>query len=186
MVHINSLQIPILNIILIILLIQNSNNKSINKNNINKNLKNESINIFNPGPEGGSDFPDDLRERIMEAQRQKEEIELDCQEKKIYVITLSILFAFFLLLILIYTLFKCYLFCTSRNQIIRISKLGEVYLDEKYNMSNLRLAEDNNNNLFREDNFNNIDNNNDAPSCITSNKYKSRGGTFNPNEYKDN
>ena len=141
----------------------------------------------NNGWDTSSDVPptdDGLIEAIQAAREKKDKMEIECQQKKIYVIALGVLSVIFLILLIIYGILKCYIFCISPKvnntpfRRIRISKLGQVYLEENFDLN----KSDINNN---EDNLNNGDNNdkNDAPTCFSIDKNKN---TFNPDNYNEN
>ena len=151
---------------LLILLSFVSNNTIITEFDKNIN-ENEGINISDQKSDGP---PDDegLREEIEAARKQKDNAEIECQQKKIYVIALGVLSGILLLLLIIYSLFKCYIFCLSRKERstpfrrIRISKLGQVYLEENFDLNKSEVNENNNN--F---NSNNVNDKNDAPTCFS-------------------
>ena len=139
------------------------------------------------GWDTSSDVPptdDGLIEAIQAAREKKDKMEIECQQKKIYVIALGVLSVIFLILLIIYGILKCYIFCISPKvnntpfRRIRISKLGQVYLEENFDLN----KSDINNN---EDNLNDGDNNdkNDAPTCFSVDKNKN---TFNPDNYNEN
>ena len=141
----------------------------------------------NDGWDTSSDVPptdDGLMEAIQAAREKKDKMEIECQQKKIYVIALGVLSVIFLILLIIYGILKCYIFCISPKvnntpfRRIRISKLGQVYLEENFDLN----KSDINNN---EENLNNGDNNdkNDAPTCFSVDKNKN---TFNPDNYNEN
>ena len=163
MVPINFIRIHLFNIFFILFLINIALSKPQEKYNTNIILNSKPLNNIidpDPFPDDKTDFtPDDIRKRIEEAEERKEEIEIQCQQKRIYAIALGVLSIFFLLLISIYTIFKCYLFCSSRTPLVRISKIGEVYIDENYNMNKMRFTENNDDNNIPTDN-------NEAPTCI--------------------
>ena len=160
----------------------------------NKQLYAEDINKYdsnnreqNDGWDTSSDVPptdDGLIEAIQAAREKKDKMEIECQQKKIYVIALGVLSVIFLILLIIYGILKCYIFCISPKvnntpfRRIRISKLGQVYLEENFDLN----KSDINNN---EDNPNTGDNNdkNDAPTCFSIDKNKN---TFNPDNYNEN
>ena len=160
----------------------------------NKQLYAEDINKYdsnnreqNDGWDTSSDVPptdDGLIEAIQAAREKKDKMEIECQQKKIYVIALGVLSVIFLILLIIYGILKCYIFCISPKfnntpfRRIRISKLGQVYLEENFDLN----KNDINNN---EDNLNDGDNNdkNDAPTCFSVDKNKN---TFNPDNYNEN
>ena len=160
----------------------------------NKQLYAEDINKYdsnnreqNDGWDTSSDVTptdDGLMEAIQAAREKKDKMEIECQQKKIYVIALGVLSVIFLILLIIYGILKCYIFCISPKvnntpfRRIRISKLGQVYLEENFDLN----KSDINNN---EDNLNNGDNNdkNDAPTCFSVDKNKN---TFNPDNYNEN
>ena len=137
-----------------------------------------------PQPESDDDRRRELEDKILDAREKKEKLEIDNQKKKIYVMALGILIGIFLLLIMIYTIFKCYLFCILRNELngtnkrIRISRIGEVFIEEN---SDLNSSYTRNTNNINSDNYSNHNNSNDAPSCLNTNN--SRGNTFNPDNY---
>ena len=132
MVPINFIRIGLFNLFLILFLINITISKPQEKYNTNIILNNKLINNVigqepYPYPDDRTDFtPEEIRKRIEEAEERKEEIEIQCQQKRIYAIALGVLSIFFLVLISIYTIFKCYLFCSSRTPLVRISKIGEV------------------------------------------------------------
>ena len=165
MVPINFIRIHLFNLFFILFLINIALSKPQEKYNTNIILNNKLINNVigqepYPYPDDRTDFtPEEIRKRIEEAEERKEEIEIQCQQKRIYAIALGVLSIFFLVLISIYTIFKCYLFCSSRTPLVRISKIGEVYMDEKYNMNKMRFTENS-------DDYNIPDDNNEAPTCI--------------------
>ena len=178
------------------ILIQSSSNQNANyfMNNDDTdnfyNMKEEEGEYFDekdfyPGP--GSDKPPDdhdLMEEINAARQKKDEAEIECQQKKIYVIALGILSGVFLLLIIIYCIFKCYMFFLARKEQntpfrrIRISKLGEVYLEENFDLNKNDISENNNSKNI---NANNNDRN-EAPSCFNV----SQRNTFNPDNCDEN
>jgi len=182
-------------IILFILfhLIPLSSNERINEimdiNNINdfdtfKRPNNFEENSYEPR----SDFPpdEDLMEEIQATREKKDSLEIECQQKKIYVIALGVLSGIFLLLIIIYSIFKCYMFLLARQdqntpfRRIRISKLGQVYLEENFDLNKSEINE--NNNAPKDMNVNNNDKN-DAPTCFSVNKNQN---TFNPDNCDEN
>ena len=128
-----------------------------------------------------------LEKEIQAARDKKDQAEIKCQEKKIYVISLGVLSGIFLLILIIYSIFKCYLFCLSRNEKnsalgrIRISKLGKFYLEESFDLNKNKENEKNN-----DDNLGNSKNmdKNDAPTCFSVNK--NNNNTFNPDNYDEN
>ena len=140
---------------------------------------------FFPGP--GSDVPPDnnLMEEISAARQKKDEAEIECQQKKIYVIALGVLSGVFLLLIIIYCIFKCYMFFLARKERntpfrrIRISKLGQVYLEENFDLNKNDMNENSNS---KDINVNNNDKN-DAPSCFNVSQDRN---TFNPDNCDEN
>ena len=129
-----------------------------------------------------------LEKEIQAARDKKDQAEIKCQEKKIYVISLGVLSGIFLLILIIYSIFKCYLFCLSRNEKnsalgrIRISKLGKFYLEESFDLNKNKENEKNN-----DDNLGNSKNmdKNDAPTCFSVNK-NNNNNTFNPDNYDEN
>ena len=152
---------------------------------------NEQINeiMTDNGFEPRSDVPpsdDSLMEEIQATREKKDSLEIECQQKKIYVIALSVLSGIFLLLIIIYSIFKCYMFLLARKdqntpfRRIRISKLGQVYLEENFDLNKSEIKENNNN--PKDMNINNNDNN-DAPTCFSVNKNQN---TFNPDNCDEN
>ena len=170
---------------LLILFIPFSYNKQLYAADINKYDSNKYEQ--NNGWDTSSDVPptdDGLMEAIQAAREKKDKMEIECQQKKIYVIALGVLSVIFLILLIIYGILKCYIFCISPKvnntpfRRIRISKLGQVYLEENFDLN----KSDINNN---EDNLNNGDNNdkNDAPTCFSVDKNKN---TFNPDNYNEN
>ena len=135
-----------------------------------------------------SDIPpsDDLMEEIQATREKKDSLEIECQQKKIYVIALGVLSGIFMLLIIIYSIFKCYMFLLARKdqstpfRRIRISKLGQVYLEENFDLNKSEINENNDN----PKNMNVNDNDkNDAPTCFSANKNQN---TFNPDNCDEN
>ena len=126
--------------------------------------------------------PDDnLMKEIQETRNKKNELEIKCQEKKIYVISLGVLSGIFLFILIVYCIFKCYIFCLSRNarDSLRMSKLDQVYLEDSFDLNKSKINEKNNNDNL--ENVNNIDKN-DAPTCFSVIK---NNNTFNPDKYDD-
>jgi hypothetical protein len=177
----------------LLLLIPLSSNEIINEimeiNNINgfdifKGPYNSDDNGYDPR----SDIPpsDDLMEEIQATREKKDSLEIECQQKKIYVIALGVLSGIFMLLIIIYSIFKCYMFLLARKdqstpfRRIRISKLGQVYLEENFNLNKSEINENNDNpkNMSVNDN-----DKNDAPTCFSANKNQN---TFNPDNCDEN
>jgi len=178
---------------ILFLLIPLSSNERINDimdiNNINdfdtfKRPNNFEENSYEPK----SDIPpdEDLMEEIQATREKKDSLEIECQQKKIYVIALGVLSGIFLLLIIIYSIFKCYMFLLARKdqntpfRRIRISKLGQVYLEENFDLNKSETNE--NNNAPKDMNVNNNDKN-DAPTCFSVNKNQN---TFNPDNCDEN
>ena len=134
-------------------------------------------------PERRTDIPEELIQEIEAAKIHKNDLEIESQQKKIYVIALAVLSAIFLILLIIYSIFKCYLFCllnkesTTPYRRIRISKLGQVYLEENFVPNKSEINNDNStvNNDINE-------NNNDAPTCFSVNQKK---GTFDPDNFEE-
>jgi hypothetical protein len=177
----------------LLLLIPLSSNEKINEimeiNNINgfdifKGPYNSDDNGYDPR----SDIPpsDDLMEEIQATREKKDSLEIECQQKKIYVIALGVLSGIFMLLIIIYSIFKCYMFLLARKdqstpfRRIRISKLGQVYLEENFDLNKSEINENNDNpkNMSVNDN-----DKNDAPTCFIANKNQN---TFNPDNCDEN
>ena len=135
-----------------------------------------------PAPTDRSDDPDKIMNEIQEAREKKDQLEIESQQKKIYVIALAVLSGVFLIIIIIYSCFKCYMICitTKRNnnqfQRIGVSRLGEVYLEENYNITKT-VANDNNsmNNEF-------VNDKNEAPTCFGVTQQQT---TFNPENLED-
>ena len=127
-------------------------------------------------PERRTDIPEELIQEIEAAKIHKNDLEIESQQKKIYVIALAVLSAIFLILLIIYSIFKCYLFCllnkesTTPYRRIRMSKLGQVYLEENFVPNKSEINNDNN------------ENNNDAPTCFSVNQKK---GTFDPDNFEE-
>ena len=154
---------------------------------INEKLSNDRVvNDFdkdNIRPDERTDDTDKIMEEIQAARDKKERMEIESQEKKIYVIALGVLSGIFLILIIIYSIFKCYLFCLSKRnegtplRRIRISKLGQVYVEENFDATKSAVYEN--------DEINNANTNdkNDAPTCFDINKNEQ---TFNPENYTEN
>ena len=112
----------------LLLLIPLSLNEKINEimeiNNINgfdifEGPYNSDVNGYDPR----SDIPpsDDLMEEIQATREKKDSLEIECQQKKIYVIALGVLSGIFMLLIIIYSIFKCYMFCLLTGAIPPVS-----------------------------------------------------------------
>ena len=150
-----------------------------NKNPYNKFIR----------PDKKSDEPDprtieELKAEIDQKQIEKNELEINCQKKKIYAIALGILSGIFLILIIIFAIFKCYLFCEAKKESktpyrrIRISRLGQVYLEESLAQEKSEIKE---NSFVNNENIN--INNSDAPTCFSVSKKTS---TFDPNNFEDN
>lgn len=146
-----------------------------------------------PHPEtDDEDWRKEIDDKIFAAELKKEKLGIDKQKKEIYAIALGVLAGIFLLLIIIYVLFKCGLFCISRNELkrstkrIRISKIGEVFLEENYDSNNNDIHNPNNINSDNYTNdknssfYSNDNNNNGAPPSFNTN---SRGNTFDPDNY---
>ena len=178
---------------ILFLLIPLSSNERINEimdiNNINDFDTFERPNNFEENSyEPKSDIPpdEDLMEEIQATREKKDSLEIECQQKKIYVIALGVLSGIFLLLIIIYSIFKCYMFLLARKdqntpfRRIRISKLGQVYLEENFDLNKSETNE--NNNDPKDMNVNNNDKN-DAPTCFSVNKNQN---TFNPDNCDEN
>ena len=178
---------------ILFLLISLSSNERINEimdiNNINDFDTFERPNNFEENSyEPKSDIPpdEDLMEEIQATREKKDSLEIECQQKKIYVIALGVLSGIFLLLIIIYSIFKCYMFLLARKdqntpfRRIRISKLGQVYLEENFDLNKSETNE--NNNDPKDMNVNNNDKN-DAPTCFSVNKNQN---TFNPDNCDEN
>ena len=174
--------IIILSILLFLLSICTCN-RTIETKNKNKIIE------YNPSDKK-TDKPDkksEIMKQIYEAKSEKNTKEIELQKKKIYVISLAVLSSVFLILIIIFVIFKCYIFCNSRKQgnisyrNMRISKLGQVSFEnnlcgEKSEIKDTSVINSEINN------DNTTDNNNDAPSCFTvSQKFS----TFDPNNYDD-
>ena len=134
-------------------------------------------------PERRTDIPEELIQEIEAAKIHKNDLEIESQQKKIYVIALAVLSAIFLILLIIYPIFKCYLFCllnkesTTPYRRIRISKLGQVYLEENFVPNKSEINNDNST-----VNNDNNENNNDAPTCFSVNQKK---GTFDPDNFEE-
>ena len=175
------------------LLIPLSSNEKINEimeiNNINGfDIFEGSYNSDDNGYDPRSDIPpsDDLMEEIQATREKKDSLEIECQQKKIYVIALGVLSGIFMLLIIIYSIFKCYMFLLARKdqstpfRRIRISKLGQVYLEENFDLNKSEINENNDNpkNMSVNDN-----DKNDAPTCFSANKNQN---TFNPDNCDEN
>ena len=177
----------------LLLLIPLCSNEKINEimeiNNINgfdifEGPYNSDDNSYDPR----SDIPpsDDLMEEIQATREKKDSLEIECQQKKIYVIALGVLSGIFMLLIIIYSIFKCYMFLLARKdqstpfRRIRISKLGQVYLEENFDLNKSEINENNDNpkNMSVNDN-----DKNDAPTCFSANKNQN---TFNPDNCDEN
>ena len=177
----------------LLLLIPLSSNEKINEimeiNNINGfDIFEGSYNSDDNGYDPRSDIPpsDDLMEEIQATREKKDSLEIECQKKKIYVIALGVLSGIFMLLIIIYSIFKCYMFLLARKdqstpfRRIRISKLGQVYLEENFDLNKSEINENNDN----PKNMNVNDNDkNDAPTCFSANKNQN---TFNPDNCDEN
>ena len=177
----------------LLLLIPLSSNEKINEimeiNNINGfDIFEGPYNSDDNGYDPRSDIPpsDDLMEEIQATREKKDSLEIECQQKKIYVIALGVLSGIFMLLIIIYSIFKCYMFLLARKdqstpfRRIRISKLGQVYLEENFDLNKSEINE--NNNAPKDMNVNNNDKN-DAPTCFSVNKNQN---TFNPDNCDEN
>ena len=177
----------------LLLLIPLSSNEKINEimeiNNINGfDIFEGPYNSDDNGYDPRSDIPpsDDLMEEIQATREKKDSLEIECQQKKIYVIALGVLSGIFMLLIIIYSIFKCYMFLLARKdqstpfRRIRISKLGQVYLEENFNLNKSEINENNDNpkNMSVNDN-----DKNDAPTCFSANKNQN---TFNPDNCDEN
>ena len=175
------------------LLIPLSSNEKINEimeiNNINGfDIFEGPYNSDDNGYDPRSDIPpsDDLMEEIQATREKKDSLEIECQQKKIYVIALGVLSGIFMLLIIIYSIFKCYMFLLARKdqstpfRRIRISKLGQVYLEENFDLNKSEINENNDNpkNMSVNDN-----DKNDAPTCFSANKNQN---TFNPDNCDEN
>ena len=134
-------------------------------------------------PERRTDIPEELIQEIEAAKIHKNDLEIESQQKKIYVIALAVLSSIFLILLIIYSIFKCYLFCllnkesTTPYRRIRISKLGQVYLEENFVPNKSEINNDNST-----VNNDNNENNNDAPTCFSVNQKK---GTFDPDNFEE-
>ena len=177
----------------LLLLIPLSSNEKINEimeiNNINGfDIFEGQYNSDDNGYDPRSDIPpsDDLMEEIQATREKKDSLEIECQQKKIYVIALGVLSGIFMLLIIIYSIFKCYMFLLARKdqstpfRRIRISKLGQVYLEENFDLNKSEINENNDN----PKNMNVNDNDkNDAPTCFSANKNQN---TFNPDNCDEN
>lgn len=177
----------------LLLLIPLSSNEKINEimeiNNINGfDIFEGPYNSDDNGYDPRSDIPpsDDLMEEIEATREKKDSLEIECQQKKIYVIALGVLSGIFMLLIIIYSIFKCYMFLLARKdqstpfRRIRISKLGQVYLEENFDLNKSEINENNDNpkNMSVNDN-----DKNDAPTCFSANKNQN---TFNPDNCDEN
>ena len=177
----------------LLLLIPLSSNEKINEimeiNNINDfDIFEGPYNSDDNGYDPRSDIPpsDDLMEEIQATREKKDSLEIECQQKKIYVIALGVLSGIFMLLIIIYSIFKCYMFLLARKdqstpfRRIRISKLGQVYLEENFDLNKSEINENNDNpkNMSVNDN-----DKNDAPTCFSANKNQN---TFNPDNCDEN
>ena len=133
-----------------------------------------------PTDRGGE--TDKIMEEIQEAKDKKDQLEIESQQKKIYVIALGILSGVFLILILIYSCFKCYMFCISskRNDIqfqrIGVSRLGEVYLNDNYNIKKTVVNDTINMNSEV------YNDKNEAPTCFGVTPQQT---TFNPENLED-
>ena len=177
----------------LLLLIPLSSNEKINEimeiNNINGfDIFERPYNSDDNGYDPRSDIPpsDDLMEEIEATREKKDSLEIECQQKKIYVIALGVLSGIFMLLIIIYSIFKCYMFLLARKdqstpfRRIRISKLGQVYLEEKFDLNKSEINENNDNSKNMSVNDNDK---NDAPTCFSANKNQN---TFNPDNCDEN
>ncbi len=177
----------------LLLLIPLSSNEKINEimeiNNINGfDIFEGPYNSDDNGYDPRSDIPpsDDLMEEIQATREKKDSLEIECQQKKIYVIALGVLSGIFMLLIIIYSIFKCYMFLLARKdqstpfRRIRISKLGQVYLEEKFDLNKSEINENNDNSKNMSVNDNDK---NDAPTCFSANKNQN---TFNPDNCDEN
>ena len=154
-----------------------------------KKYNNKSSEIHAPSdrktddPERRTDIPEELIQEIEAAKIHKNDLEIESQQKKIYVIALAVLSAIFLILLIIYSIFKCYLFCllnkesTTPYRRIRISKLGQVYLEENFVPNKSEINNDNST-----VNNDNNENGNDAPTCFSVNQKK---GTFDPDNFEE-
>ena len=174
--------IIILSILLFLLSICTCN-KTIETKNKNKIIEYNSSDKKTDKPDKKSE----IMKQIYEAKSEKNAKEIELQKKKIYVISLAVLSSVFLILIIIFVIFKCYIFCNSKKQgnisyrNMRISKLGQVSFEnnlygEKSEIKDISTVNSEINN------DNTTDNNNDAPSCFTvSQKFS----TFDPNNYDD-
>ena len=177
----------------LLLLIPLSSNEKINEIMEINNIKGFDIfegqyNSDDNGYDPRSDIPpsDDLMEEIQATREKKDSLEIECQQKKIYVIALGVLSGIFMLLIIIYSIFKCYMFLLARKdqstpfRRIRISKLGQVYLEENFDLNKSEINENNDNpkNMSVNDN-----DKNDAPTCFSANKNQN---TFNPDNCDEN
>ena len=177
----------------LLLLFPLSSNEKINEimeiNNINGfDIFEGPYNSDDNGYDPRSDIPpsDDLMEEIEATREKKDSLEIECQQKKIYVIALGVLSGIFMLLIIIYSIFKCYMFLLARKdqstpfRRIRISKLGQVYLEENFDLNKSEINENNDNpkNMSVNDN-----DKNDAPTCFSANKNQN---TFNPDNCDEN
>ena len=158
----------------LLLLIPLSLNEKINEimeiNNMNGfDIFEGPYNSDDNGYDPRSDIPpsDDLMEEIEATREKKDSLEIECQQKKIYVIALGVLSGIFMLLIIIYSIFKCYMFLLARKdqstpfRRIRISKLGQVYLEEKFDLNKSEINENNDNSKNMSVNDNDK---NDAPT----------------------
>ena len=162
--------------------------KPINKDSIYLKDNKKEQNYFNYKNFAPPSDAQNLEKEIQAARDKKDQAEIKCQEKKIYVISLGVLSGIFLLILIIYSIFKCYLFCLSRNEKnsalgrIRISKLGKFYLEESFDLNKNKENEKNN-----DDNLGNSKNmdKNDAPTCFSVNK-NNNNNTFNPDNYDEN
>ena len=177
----------------LLLLIPLSLNEKINEimeiNNMNGfDIFEGPYNSDDNGYDPRSDIPpsDDLMEEIEATREKKDSLEIECQQKKIYVIALGVLSGIFMLLIIIYSIFKCYMFLLARKdqstpfRRIRISKLGQVYLEEKFDLNKSEINENNDNSKNMSVNDNDK---NDAPTCFSANKNQN---TFNPDNCDEN
>ena len=135
-----------------------------------------------PIPTDRSDDPDKIMDEIQAAKDKKDKLEIESQQKKIYVIALAVLSAVFLIIIIIYSCFKCYMFCmsTKKNntqfQRIGFSRLGEVYLDENYNIT--KTVVNDNSNINNEV----VNDKNEAPTCFGVTEQQT---TFNPENLEE-
>ena len=127
---------------------------------------------------------EELKAEIELRQNEKNELEINCQKKKIYAIALGVLSGIFLILIIIFAIFKCYLFCDTKKESktpyrrIRISRLGQVFLEESLAQEKSEIKD---NSFVNNENIN--INNSVAPTCFSVSQKTS---TFDPNNFEEN